>query len=560
MANFIGFEPAEYQKKMKLLDEVIKLKARNKDAAEQAQGYQVEAAQKAARQAKPVTDELARQNALMLTYESNKDIIEAKRQLTDSLRLKNDADVVAAQTGDQGDAALAQAYGLQAEYAQSKVKLLEAMRDSIKAKKPREKSLKNQEVEDRMDEYQEALNDFMDANIPVGFIQVIDIRTIPQQPQQNPGQPQPQVNIPQPPPQAPPQIAAQKTVLEQINEWGQTGQSDMVVDFAPGPGVHFYIDKGSPSLVALYSEDLNAKVDATFTKSKKFDFNGYKILPDTMFGLLTKALDILDPDELEELVLAYSYAFAYAVKIGNNWVFDDVKFPKLAAELYAHPDYGQIEQKLQLFSQSAAQQGQQAPPKGSGIVRDVLGLARKSLTPKKQVRGPPRFKLGPSGEYGNVRVDMPALLNRGRVRVMRGGSVVLDEVEENVDGFGLSRLITKRVMQKTIDAAPPKVRKQYERLNKLAAAAAEISKNAAKTKGSGVQPKIKVVKKPENIVVVGNGAELAQRLKIATGLYVAGNRSSENVQLITELAHAMLKMGKISHERYADILETYVAE
>lgn len=582
MANFVGFEPAEYEKKMKTLNEVIKLKARNKQAAEEAQGYKVEAVLENERRAKPIQDELRQQNALMLTYNSNKDILEAKRQLAAALKLKNDADADAALSPpDQGKDALAEAHGLQLVYADAKLKLLEAMRDSLKSKNPSERAVRTKNVEDRLDKYQTAFDEFIGANIPVGFIQVVDIRTIPDQPQQNPGAPSSTVNLPKTRQQGllSPTLSAADKIFDMYNNQDQYPNvltSDKIlamakaqnynVDYAAAltrkknnkgtqsPVVLVYFDKNQyRPIKALYSP-----VDVVFNVAPP---NPIEIPPQTMLNFLTVPVDSLSEEDL-------GYYIAAIYKHTNANAYDDVIATDF--QLDRNPNFAVAMQSLtKLFPQlqsgplvpdpNAPPQTSQAPdpnapPTGTGILSDMRHVLYS--TPKKQVRGPPRFKLGPSGEYGNVRVDMPALLNRGRVRVMRGGSVVLDEVEENVDGFGLSRLITKRVMQKTVDAAPPKVRKQYERLNKLAAAAAEITKKAGNAKGSGV----KSVKKPENIVVVGNGSELAQRLKIATGLYAAGNRSSENVQLITELAHAMLKMGKISHERYADILETYVAE
>lgn len=555
--NFLGFEPADRDKNMKILNDVIRLKAKNKDAAEKSRGFEIEAARENEKRSAPFKDIVEKQNALMLSYNSAKDIVDAKQELAQARQLKVAADNAADLSGDQGDIELASAYGYQVLYAEMKVKLLETMRDLAAAKTAKEKVDRSAAVERQMVEFQSALDNFSSIEIPVGFKQTVDIKTLP--PTQN------DLMLTQ---------GYEQTFDEIISLMfqTQTPKYRMELDGIIPNVVFFVAPPTNPPDQPIVMRDIsgNNPINGTMAQVSKDDPTSVYIFTNANGETFTIKAAYLNQiiripwDKLPTTPLI-GLIFLYTTMYHGSAALKSSDYPtKLGIYnlISANPNYADALAELDKARKPSASKPKGAKVKGKGvdgegIIQDVLGLIR---TPKKQVRGPPRFKLGPSGEYGNVRVDMPALLNRGRVRVMRGGSVVLDEVEENVDGFGLSRLITKRVMQKTIDAAPPKVRKQYERLNKLAAAAAEISKNATETKGSGIQSKIKVVKKPENIVVVGNGAELAQRLKIATGLYVAGNRSSENVQLITELAHAMLKMGKISHERYADILDTYVAE
>ena len=152
-------------------------------------------------------------------------------------------------------------------------------------------------------------------------------------------------------------------------------------------------------------------------------------------------------------------------------------------------------------------------------------------------------KMGPDGEYGDLIIDIPALYNTGRIIAVRKdevGGAVLNEVA----GEGLVGLLTKTVMKNTLAKANPATLKQLERLRKLAASPTKPTPRQAR----GGQ------------IIVSDAGDLAQRLKVSTGIYDAGNRSAKNVELITELANALMKKGRMSPEKYRQTLERYTVK
>lgn len=565
--NFIGFQPAEFNEDMKTLKNVIKLQSQLRDDVEKARGYESNLAKDNERRAKPINDEIAKQNSLLLTYSSAKDIADAKFQVSESKKLKDAADAQAAATNDLGDAELAAVYGLQLDYARSKLKYLESIRDLLKAKTPKERADRMKKVDDNTETLQDSLNLFTTANIPAGFIQAVDVRSVPAQPQAQLGAPQGQVVVAQQGQQQPaaiplaPPIPKTQTKIkvvkpkafEKIQKMYNSQNPPRGITLGPQADIVLFIAKtGAPGIVGIWDINQGDEDYANYDPNQGgFVFSkapGYPVDPKMMLKLLENDYDNMSQDELRTLVALYFSVFPNEriyfrspMDVGTtkkgDWLFDD-NHPLIV--LIRNNKY-----KDDVQSELA--------PTGSGIFGDLIKKASrtvaKAISPKMPgKRGPPMKRPKLMGDmFGNVRVDLPALHNQRRIRAYQGGKIVMDETEEEIDGFGLRRLMMTRVMQKTLDSAPPKVRKQYDRLLKLANSEQQISG----TSGKGVKKQAK-----PQIVLVGNGDDLAQRLKIAVGEYSAGNDSSENIQLITELAHRMLKLGKISAERYKQIVES----
>ena len=545
--NFIGFEPADFKKGMETLDNVIRLQAKVKEKVEQSRGYESDLAKDNEKRAKPINDEIAKQNALMLTYSSAKDIAEAKFQVNNSKKLKDDMDAKAAASNDQGDFELAAVYGLQLEYAKAKLDYLTAVQSLTKAKTPKEKKDRIKVVDDTMTEFQDALDMFTSANIPAGFVQAVDIRTIPAQPQGLLGAAQQQGQIilaQQGQQQGQPSLPTSEEFFKELQDQQQiAGRMELdaevpnVIFFvspagAAGPVTVRDVDGKNPIVGDPFEVDGVAGLKFTKTGSREFKISYRRLRP-----IIETPWDQLDEPLLKSIVQMYVelYTNKKKLKIADDWAAFGIK-----PLIDQNPNYKAV---ITVANKAGV---------GKGIIGDVI----KVITPKMPgKRGPSMKRPKLAGDmFGNVRIDLPALHNQGRIRVFdpryignHGGKIIMDEAEENVEGFGLRRLMLTRVMQKTLDSAPPKVRKQYDRLLKLA--------NADVPKGSGVTKSVKTTRKPQ-IVLVGDGADLAQRLKIAVGEYGAGNDSSENIQLITELAHQMFKLGKISADRYKQIVES----
>lgn len=565
--NFIGFEPAEFNEGMKTLSNVIKLRAKAKDEVEAARGYEASNARDNAARAKPINDEIAKQNALMLTYNSTKDITDVKLQIRRSKSLKDEADAIAARTNDQGDAALATVYGLQLDYAKAKLVYLEAMRDLANAKTPKERVDKTKAADDAIAAFQDALGLFTKAEIPVGFVQATDIRTLPVQPMAQPGSQSQAIVVAK----KPVLIGSMKKtkMIKTIEEMYDTQYpSDPAIameqDIWGTGGLAFIASPGSPGQVGIMNQD-----DGRITYGRVEnglvvfpDAPGFVTTPEIMTEILKNDYDRMSADAIQFVLSIYFTAFKIPPIIKVRLPIPD---PNDATKTIPGPEQEAINDlgtAVELFQNNPNYEFVRSillkQYTGSGILGDLVKKAARVVAPKRGAKGPPMKRPKLMGDmFGNVRVDLPALHNQQRIRVFNGGKVVMDESEENVDGFGLKRLMMTRVMQKTLDSAPTKVLKQYERLLKLANA------EQSKTSGTGVKKSPKrslmhqesTAKKPQ-IILVGDGADLAQRLKIAVGEYGAGNTSSENVQLITELAFQMMKLGKISSDRYKAIVES----
>lgn len=533
--NFIGFQPAEFDAGMKILSNVIDLQSKVKEKIEQARGYESNLVKDNERRAKPINDEIAKQNSLMLTYSSAKDIAEAKFQTNEAKKLKDMADAQAANSGDLGDAELAAVYGLQLDYAKSKLKYLESVQSLTKAKTSKERTDRTKVVDDAITNFQDSLDLFTSANIPAGFIQVVDIRTIPAQPQAQIGVPQGQIIAAQQ--QAQPQLPTSEEFFKDLQANQQTAGS-MELD-GEIPNVIFFVSPvGAPEPITV--RDINGKNPIVGSPTSVENVAGiefartanrtFKISYRRLKQIIETPWNQLDDSLLKSLIQLYVklYTNTKKLRIADDWAALGIK-----PLIDQNPNYKAV-------ITEANRDGI-----GKGIIGDVIKAVTPKLTGK---RGPPMKRPKLMGDmFGNVRVDLPALHNQRRIRAYHGGKIVMDEAEEEIDGFGLRRLMMTRIMQKTLDSAPPKVRKQYDRLLKLA--------NSEQQKSDSSGKGLKKQAKPQ-IVVVGDDKDLVQRLKIAVGEYGAGNDSSENIQLITELAKKMMDLGKISSDRYRQIVES----
>lgn len=173
---------------------------------------------------------------------------------------------------------------------------------------------------------------------------------------------------------------------------------------------------------------------------------------------------------------------------------------------------------------------------------------KTSATPKASV-----MRLGPEGEYGNLIIDVRALYNDGKLIArergdqygsnLSAGAIKLNEAATP----GIKNLITKRAMQTTINKSSPATQKQLKRLRKMAGF---IPPKTKTTKGAGT-------KSDSGVIVVGDANDIIERLKVACGVFDAGNRSKKNAQLISELASKLMELNAISESEYAKILEKY---
>jgi hypothetical protein len=224
------------------------------------------------------------------------------------------------------------------------------------------------------------------------------------------------------------------------------------------------------------------------------------------------------------------------------WGMDPSKSSGLMKKIMEDPEYS---------SAVATVSGKlEKKPVGEGTARS--GPAKNAPIPKAS-----QMKLGPNGEYGNLIIDVQALYNDGRIIArkrgdeygsnLHAGKIILDETTSP----GLKNLVTKRAMQTTIDKAGAATRAQLVRLRKLAGFNVEKGSGAAKK--ASPRPS----SKSSGIIVVGSPAEIIERMKVACGVFDAGNRSKKNSQLISELASKLMESGVIDKNEYSSILRKY---
>lgn len=240
--------------------------------------------------------------------------------------------------------------------------------------------------------------------------------------------------------------------------------------------------------------------------------------------------DSLGKDELKKIISAHLAIFG---RWGRQYDPQSFATPGPINSATQHKDYQDIIEEI-----TKAKTTPKSAQMGSGVRKPAAKKIDKESLKKEIIS-----KMGPDGEYGDLIIDIPALYNTGRIIAVRKdevGGAVLNEVA----GEGLVGLLTKRVMKNTLAKANPATLKQLERLRKLAAS-----------------PTKPTPKKPRGgQIIVSDAGDLAQRLKVATGIYDAGNRSAKNVELITELANALMKKGRMSPEKYRQTLERYTVK
>ena len=157
------------------------------------------------------------------------------------------------------------------------------------------------------------------------------------------------------------------------------------------------------------------------------------------------------------------------------------------------------------------------------------GSSRKYKQPARNA-----YKITPQGQYGDLMINVPRLMNEMVVEVskVKGGSIVY---EQQVDK-SLVDLLTKKY-RSNANAYSSKAIQIFQDLNKLA--------NMPKHRSSG---KSKLLKGGQ--IYYTSPKDLMKRLNLLTGTRVAGNTNISLRNEIWEILDHLLKNEKISKKQY----------
>lgn len=617
--SFIGFAPEEKQKAMATLNKVIELKDKNRAAAEESRGFEISEEEKYEKRFKPIVDAISTASGDILKYTNEKDVKFAAKEVIDAIQQFKAAQAdVARDPGNQGYVTLSNAYAAQMLFAQAKLNFLDAAEAYSKATAGPIRTSALGVLQKARDDYAQALSEFQQIQIPIGFKQTVSIQQPPDKSSVFPGanleiSPTPAIPaVPPstmiapptpkgpPPPTPAPGLVAGPTAIPKIPPPPKTSPKTKTpkvaaptTKVAAPPSMPTSVPKserwavdlinlrhgvdavpasyrtsaqnigGSLAIrelpgnaldsVKLYLNDptetdkrpAEIKLAGTSIIFTISDFNGVE-LSMGIENYIKKLLDFpakpFSQTDLEGVISLHSRVFG---GWGKTYWGTDLKSSGslLMQKILSNPKYGIAVNSV----------------KKTAVVKPVEASIGKGLKfkttalPKASI-----MKLGPEGEYGNLIIDVPALYNDGRIIArnrgdqygsnMSGGSaIVLDEPA----AAGIKNLIIKRAMQTTIDKSPKQTQQQLKRLRKLAGFA--ISKKP--TGGS----KVKASDTNSGVIVVGDAKDIMERLKVATGVFDAGNRSKQNAQLISELASKLMELGAIGEPEYAKILKKYKA-
>jgi len=596
--SFIGFAPEEKAKAMSTLSKVIELKDKNRAAAEESRGFEVAEEEKYATRFKPLVEAISEASSDIIRYNSESDVKFAAKEVIDAVSQVRVAAAQAAQDpANQGYAALVPAYQAQLDFAKSKMDYLNAAK---KYSKDTSNAARLAALEKARDDYADTLSRFENITIPLGFKQTVSIQRPPPKGSVFPGanleiSPTPAVPVavaPKAAPKAPPVVAppapglvkkvppppkSKKTAAPPAPPTGKKAVAPppvklawayKLLDLRKGtdkiPTMYRHADDhtqavpGSISIVDLSKDGVSMNIriqDATGAKTSDgiltlstgsllmsfTDYNGSSISQSG--DLINRKLFEFPAPIFNELDIAYMVLVHARVFGGWGVAFWGIN----PGDKY---DFMSKIMKNKHYKAAIAKSNTIAPtitakvPVGEGA--SVLKFKTKAI-PKASM-----MKLGPDGEYGNLIIDVPALYNEGRLIARErgdqygsnssGGTIKLDEAATP----GIKNLITKRAMQTTIDKSSPVTQKQLKRIRKLA--------GFIPTKGKGVKSKSN-----SGVIVVGDVGDILNRMKIACGVYDAGNRSKKNAQLISELASKLMELHAIDEPEYAKILEKYKA-
>lgn len=598
---------------MSTLSSVIELKDKNRAAAEASRGFEVAEEERYATKFKPITDAISSASGEIIRYSGDKDVKLAAKEVIDASTQHRVA-LAQANTDptNQGLAALVVAYAAQKLFAEAKMNYLIAAEDLAKAS-PAQRVAALGALEKTRDDYAEALSAFQRVDIPVGFKQTVSIQQPPPKGSVFPGanleisptpalpaQAAPQLVAKQPPPgprapppapglEAQPKVAPEPTAPPSLKSKKKPAapQPPLEQSAPPGsvpPSVH------AKNIMGFINEEnaLDKQIRTTpvngaawfDTKDQKIYFsrvNGSETIsgtlkhkgvnPDTYdvvfaiegrkdetiaFNVLMDIfirkgiiLLVLDPTTLRRVLQIYIRLFGGWGRDFEGAEFFDPAMPNhspIAVDIAQNPEYANV------IAEIVNKPGQKK------TIGEGMKFTTKA-TPKASV-----MRLSPEGYYGNLVIDVQALYNDGRLIARERG----DQYGSNLSGGccgngkivldapmapGLKNLVIKRAMQTTIDKAAPETQKQLRKLRKLAGF---IPSKPKATKGKGNSG-------GSNVIVVGNVKDILERLKVACGVYDAGNRSKKNAQLISELASKLMEHGAIDEKEYAHILEKYKA-
>lgn len=594
--SFIGFEPEDKAKAMKTLTKVIELKEKNRIAAEESRGFEVAEEEKYDKRFKPIVDAISSASGEILKYNNEKDVKFAAKEVIDAVsQLKISLAQSAADPTNQGFVALVNAYRAQAMFAQSKLNYLDTAEKYSTAAPGAARQAALASLQTARDNYANALSAFQNIQIPIGFKQTVSIQQPPEANSvfpganlqvlpnpQNPTMPPPQTiakvpaGVPPPPP-APKLVAKPKgaptpktpktpktpaSPQTQLGLPSEKWAADLLALRATDqiPAVYRNASQnvgGTLAIIELPKKDgdsvklyLNDPTEQTKRPAELVaqgpilvirlkDFNGKDVqllLEDYLKKLMTFPTSTLNEKDVEGVIMLHAQIFG---GWGKAFWGEDLKTTGKSLfmqKILKNPKYKMAVDKVK------------TTPAVAPVKQDVgYGLKFKTkATPKASV-----MRLGPDGEYGNLVIDVQALYNDGMLVArergdqygsnMSGGAVKLQEQATP----GIKNLITKRAMQTTIDKASKPTQAQLKRLRKLAGFL-----QSKKVKGSGVG----------GIIVVDDVPGVMERLKVACGVFDAGNRSKKNAQLISELASKLMELKAIDESEYARILEKYKPE
>lgn len=581
--SFIGFTPEDNVKSINVLQKVIELKHKNRIAAEQYQGLDTSETERYAKKFTPVVNALETAVTTYLQYRSDDDIRAAEREKADALLgYSTNKEAYDNDPNNQGYFDMTILYQYEYDIAVKKIELLKAMKQLQSSEKSDLKLLAlAKKVEDMKSEYNEAIAAYSRYPKPAGALPTVAMLTAPPVAPVNPGaagptavqpppvgiQPPP-VGIPPPPAMPPTKSKLRLKWYEQLmRSMRQKGADNKVPNGynktenkPPLDGQAYILDDTDPafsdlgiSIIVTSTRGDDSKAITMITDGTEYaiDFTGGANpvsttddpeLFDAVKALLTDVNKMgwtkKPMGTLMGIIRLHTKLFG---GWGKQWLADD--------SIY---DNNILIKKMRSANDYAKAVANSQPPSPTTST-DVVGEGKRRRSAAKTASKSTYHKLGPNGEFGSLMIDMPKLYNEGRLIASHSGRGILDETAQP----GLTSLLTKKNVKRILDTLTPQLKKQYLRLGKHADSAAPVVGGLRKRKPTDtVVAQNEVAGGSSGIIVVGSPEEIYERMKVAVGVFNAGNRSKKNKQLISELAQKLVDCGKITKAKYTSILRS----
>lgn len=172
---------------------------------------------------------------------------------------------------------------------------------------------------------------------------------------------------------------------------------------------------------------------------------------------------------------------------------------------------------------------------------EILPEGTKTITGRGVYNQPRRnaYKISPTGQYGNLKIDLPKLAGQLRLVAYKDGQKVYNKIVD----FDTLDLLTKRFNSKKNYSALSK--KVFDELNQLS----EIPIHKTSKKFSKIG---------KGVVYYNNTNDLLDRLELLGGEISAGNSCKELKNDFSSIAHKLRDLGEITTDQLDQLIENYI--